>query len=301
MTGTRGITAVVTGAGAGIGRALALELAARGCRLAISDIDGERLAATARDCERQGADVLTGVFDVADPAAFDAHAADVVDQFGSVDLVVNNAGIAAAAAATEQPEEDVRRVLDVNLWGVINGSRAFLPHLIASGGHLVNLSSLFGLMTVPLHSAYCASKFAIRGYTEALATEMTAAGHPVRVSCVHPGGVATRIAERALITENQDREELIELFGRLARLSPEQAASRILRGVERDRMRIVVGAEAKALHVLVRLLGGRMPKAVARFAPRKLAQGARSASAPSSGAPAARSTDSPASRSRRTS
>lgn len=263
MTSTTGRVAVVTGAGSGIGRALALELARRGCRLAISDIDPERLASTVADCEDRGARVLAGTVDVSDRAAVDAHSEAVARRFGGAHLVFNNAGIAYVGPATTQSPEDVQRVLDVNLWGVIHGTQAFLPQLIASGdGHLVNISSLFGLMTVPSHSAYCASKFAVRGYTEAVATEMAAARRPVRVSCVHPGGIDTNIAGDAAIGDGYDHDELQDLFGQVARTSADDAARAILRGVERDHGRILVGPDAKALHTLIRLLGGRYPSVV---------------------------------------
>ena len=263
MTSTTGRVAVVTGAGSGIGRSLALDLARRGSRLAISDIDQDRLDETAGACRRRGADVLAEAVDVSDRSAVEAHAEAVGARFGGAQLVFNNAGIAYVGPATIQSAEDVQRVLDVNLWGVIHGTQAFLPQLIASrDGHLVNISSVFGLMTVPSHSAYCASKFAVRGYTEAVATEMAAGRHPVQVSCVYPGGVDTNIANDARVGYAHDREELRRLFQRVARTSPEDAARAILSGVERDRTRIIVGSDARALHTMVRILGGRYPRLV---------------------------------------
>lgn len=271
MTSTAGRIAVVTGAGSGIGRALAVRLASRGCDLAISDVHEHRLAGTAQRCRRHDVGVLAETVDVADRAAVERHAAAAIDRFGGVHLVFNNAGVAYFGPAIAQDEADIRRVLDVNLWGVINGTQAFLGHLIDSGdGHLVNVSSLFGIMTVPGHSAYCASKFAVRGYTEALATEMAAGGHPVRISCVHPGGVDTNIARDAHYGAGTDRDQLLELFGRIARTSADEAAAAILRGVERDRTRIVVGADARALHALVRIVGGGYPRLVAAVTRRAL-------------------------------
>jgi NAD(P)-dependent dehydrogenase (short-subunit alcohol dehydrogenase family) len=270
MTSTQGQVAVVTGAASGIGRALAIALAARRCRLALSDIDREGVLGTADACGASGAEVLWSRVDVTDRRAVARHAEQVVERYSTVHLVFNNAGIGCAAGALEQSFEDIRHVLDVNLWGVIHGSQIFLPHLIASGdGHLVNVSSLFGLLAVPTQSAYNASKFAVRGYTESLAIELAARRAPVRVSCVHPGGVATNIARSARFAASQDRDALAGLFDRIARTSPEAAARTILRGVERDRTRILVGPDARLLEPLVRFLGGRYPRTVA-WATRRL-------------------------------
>lgn len=272
MTRIDGRVAVVTGAGSGIGRALGLELARRGCRLALSDVVAERVRATAEQCRRLGADVLETRVDVADADAVAAHAVEVVDRFGTVHLVFNNAGVAHTAHAHQQSLEDIRRVIDVNLWGVIHGSQAFLPHLIAGrDGHLVNVSSLFGLIAVPSQSAYNASKFGVRGYTESLAAELHALRAPVRVSCVHPGGVDTRIVVDATVGPDQDHEALVEEFSRVSRTTPLTAARTILRGVERNQFRILVGPDAHALGLLPRLLGGRAMRLIGLATRRRLA------------------------------
>lgn len=268
-----GRVAVITGAGSGIGRALACDLARRGARLALSDVDEVGLAATVARCQDLGADVEGWRVDVADRGVMRRHVTDVVDRFGVVHLVFNNAGISIVADATEQTLEDLDRVLGVNLQGVLHGSQLFLPHLIASGdGHLVNISSVFGLLTIPTQSAYHTSKFAVRGYTEALAVEMAVNGTPVQVHCVHPGGIATAIAANATVAAGRDRDGFVDLFAKVARTSPEDAAAVILRGLERGRTRILVGADAWFLHLLTQLLGSRYQRLVRWLGVRTLRQ-----------------------------
>lgn len=259
----RGDVAVITGAASGIGRALARDLARRGARLALSDVDELGLGETVSRCRALGADVEGWRVDVADRTAMRAHVDDVLARFGVVHMVFNNAGVALTADATGQSLADIDRVLGVNLSGVLHGSQLFLPHLIASGrGQLVNISSLFGLLAIPTQSAYHASKFAVRGYTEALAIEMAVSGHPVTVSCVHPGGIDTAIARNAMVGAGRDKDAFVELFASVARTSPEQAARIILRGVARGKPRILVGADAWLVHILVQLLGVRYQKLV---------------------------------------
>jgi short-subunit dehydrogenase len=253
-----GRLAVITGAGSGIGRALALELAGRGAVLALSDVDRTAAAQTAEACRATGAAARSWRLDVADRDAVFAHAQDVADALGPVHLVVNNAGVALHGLVRELEHHDMRWLMEINLWGVVHGSQAFLPHLIRSGdGQLANLSSVFGLVAVPRQAAYNAAKFAVRGFTEALQQEVRLEGLPVAVSCVHPGGVRTAIAQHARVSTSTDKGELERAFARLARTSPEQAARTIVRGLERDRPRILVGPDAWALAALPRLLGAR--------------------------------------------
>jgi NAD(P)-dependent dehydrogenase (short-subunit alcohol dehydrogenase family) len=266
-----GQVAVVTGAASGIGRALSHQLAARGWSLAISDLDADGLAATEATCRRLGATTSSAVLDVADRDAVQMHAGDVLTVHGTVHLVINNAGVAYAGRAPAQQQDDIGRVLDTNLRGVIHGSQAFLPHLIAGGGgRIVNVSSLFGLLGMPIHTAYCASKFGVRGYTEALDAELRASRLPVRATCVHPGGVATDIARNASFGRDQDADGLGEVFAKLARTSPEDAAATIIRGVERGRSRIIVGTDARIMDLLTRLAGGWSPLLVAAVSRRLL-------------------------------
>lgn len=250
-----GKVVVITGAGSGIGRALAVNLAARGARLAISDIDVDGLDGTAVLCEAIGAEVRVDRLDVTERAAVLAYAEEIRAHFGTVNQIYNNAGIAHYGEVERESFKDIERLLDVNFWGAVNMTKALLPHLIASGdGHVVTISSLFGLITVPGQSAYNASKFAVRGFTEALRQEMLVAKHPVRVTCVHPGGIKTAVARNATAAAGLDPAALARNFDRrLALHSPTMAAAAIIDGVGRHRARIVVGAEAKALDWLARL------------------------------------------------
>ncbi|MDQ4085747.1 MAG: SDR family NAD(P)-dependent oxidoreductase [Actinomycetota bacterium] len=262
---------VITGAASGIGRALAIDAADRGAVLALSDVDEAGLAETAAlAARRTGRDVTADRLDVTDRNAVRAYAASVHDRHGRVNVVVNNAGVALHGNFEEVTYEDFSWVIDVDFWGVVHGSKEFLPYLIASGdGHLVNVSSLFGLLGVPGQTAYNSAKFAVRGLTEALRQEMLIAGHPVEVSCVHPGGVKTAIARNARATVGEDKATFAEFFDRrLARMPADKAARTILDGVLANRPRIVVGADAKALDALVRVLGCRYQRVVARVSRR---------------------------------
>ena len=265
--------AVVTGAGSGIGRALAVELAGRGALLALSDVDEAGLAETVGLARTAGARrVHHERLDVADRAAFAAYAAAVADHFGRVNLVVNNAGVALAGDFTDLGYDDLEWIVGVNLWGVIHGTKEFLPHLIASGdGHLVNISSLFGLVSMPGQSAYNATKYAVRGLTEAIREEMLVAGHPVGVTSVHPGGIKTAIARNARVSGREDKQATARLFDqKLARITPERAAQVILRGVQRDKARVLVGVDAHAIHHFAKLTGSRYQDVAARASRRVL-------------------------------
>jgi short-subunit dehydrogenase len=266
-TGNR--VAVVTGAASGLGRALALELARLGATLELSDVDVTGLDETAARCRELGAAAKTHGVDVADHVAVTALADAVVGEHGAVRMLINNAGIALAAQATEQQLADVHRLLDVNLRGVINGTQAFLPALAASGdGYLVNISSVFGIVPMPFNSAYNASKFAVRGYTEAVAIELDLARAPISVTCVHPGGIATSIAANAQSAPGNER--LLASFETALRMPPDRAAQLILRGVARRRRRLLVGADAWALHLGSTVLGHRFQHLVAALGRRRL-------------------------------
>ena len=259
---------VITGAGSGIGRALSLQLAAQGARLAISDINRANAEATAAQATAAGArEVEVAELDVADKAAFFAYADTVLAHFGVVNLVVNNAGVAVSKNVREMPLEDFEWLMGINFWGVIYGSYAFLEPLIASGdGHLVNISSLFGLLAVPTQSAYNAAKFGVRGFTEALRQEMLIAKAPIEVHCVHPGGVKTNIARAARAGGDVSSEELGRRFDRIANLTPDQAATIILKGVRKGAPRILVGNDARALDLMQRVLGSGYQRIIAKGA-----------------------------------
>ncbi|MBY6538692.1 SDR family NAD(P)-dependent oxidoreductase [Rhodococcus sp. BP-349] len=272
MSEFRGRVAVVTGAGSGIGRALALELASRGARLALSDVDSVGLAATVAAVEQRGAEVRSDHLDVSERGSVLDYAETVRRHFGAVNQVYNNAGIAFHGDVEKTEFKDLERVIDVDFWGVVNGTKAFLPHLIESGdGHVINVSSLFGLLSIPSQSAYNAAKFAVRGFTEALRQEMLIARHPVQVTCVHPGGIKTAIARNATVAEGQDQKSVAEFFDRrLAKTTPEQAALVILRGVEKNKARVLIGNDARALDALARITGSRYQDIIVKLSSRVL-------------------------------
>lgn len=257
MQGFAGKVAVVTGAGSGIGQALAIELARSGAKLAISDVDVDGLAGTEERLKAIGAPVRTDRLDVTEREAFLAYADAVNDHFGTVNQIYNNAGIAFNGDVETSQFKDIERVMDVDFWGVVNGTKAFLPHLIASGdGHVVNVSSVFGLFSVPGQAAYNSAKFAVRGFTEALRQEMILAGHPVKVTTVHPGGIKTNIVRNMTAVEGFDKDEMVQTFDkRLANTSPQKAARIILDGVRKNKARVLVGPDAKVLDIIVRLTG----------------------------------------------
>ena len=257
---------VITGAGSGIGRALALNLARRGSLLALSDVDEAGLAETVDLVKGAGArEVRSDRLDVADRAAFAAYAGSVAEQFGRVNVVINNAGVALAGEFADLTYEDMDWIVGINFWGVVHGTKEFLPHLIASGdGHVVNISSLFGLVSMPGQSMYNATKYAVRGMTEALREEMLIAGHPVGVTAVHPGGIKTAIARNARVSRQEDKEATAQLFEKIARMSPERAAEIIVKGILGNKARVLVGLDAHALHHFAKLTGSRYQDVIAR-------------------------------------
>ena len=265
MTFLNSGVAVVTGAASGIGRALAQRLSAAGSALALADIDEAGLLATAASVQHKKA-VTTHIVDVANEAAVRSFAEDVAKRHPRVTLLINNAGVALLGTFEEISLDDFRWLMDVNFWGVVYGVRYFLPILKRQPrAHIVNLSSVFGLVAPTGQSAYCASKFAVRGFTEALRHELE--GSSVFVSCVHPGGIHTDIARHARLGANASaalRDDSIARFDRLTPNSPEMAAERILKGVERREPRILIGSDARRIDILQRLRPATYWKSLAR-------------------------------------
>jgi short-subunit dehydrogenase len=259
MRSFAGKVAAITGAGSGIGRALALELSRRHCEVALSDIDAATLADTARQCEPNGVRVTSTSLDVADRAAVYGWAERVASDHGRVHLIINNAGVSLVSALESVSYEDLDWIFGINFWGVVHGTKAFLPHLRSAGeGHVVNVSSVFGLTAAPNHGAYNATKFAVRGFTEALRIELDATRAPVSATCVLPGGIRTSIARNARVragvegTLAASDEMARELFERNCRTSAGEAAQAILHGVSKNRRRVLVGWDAYAIDLMVR-------------------------------------------------
>ncbi len=261
----------ITGAGSGIGRELALRAAREGALLAISDWDEQRLAESVDLLKAAGVrELRSDKVDVSDRAALAEWATAVAEQFGRVNMVINNAGVTVTGDFEEMSYEDFDWIVGVNLMGVVNGTKEFLPHLIASGdGHVINISSLFGLISMPGQTAYNATKYAVRGFTEALREEMLINGHEVGVTCVHPGGIKTGIARHGRKTPGQDAAAIDSLFeDKLARMTAEKAARIILKGALSGKARVLVGADAHAMHHLAKLTGSRYQDIIVRYAPK---------------------------------
>lgn len=256
----QGKLAVITGAGSGIGRALVLNLARQGCEVAACDIQQEAVEETvALAGAGRAARVRAYVFDVSDREAFFGHAERVQSDFGRpANLIINNAGVGLGASVREMGWDDFEWLMGINFWGVCYGTRAFLPQLIESGdGHVVNVSSIYGMISGPLTSAYNAAKFGVRGYTESLRIEMRAEGLPVEVSCVHPGGIRTNIAKSSRLTTSAglDQADFSEWFERITLTSPDKAAAIIVNGIRHNRARILVGPDAHVIDLMQRTLG----------------------------------------------
>ena len=253
---------VITGAGSGIGRSLAVQLSKLGAELALSDIDEQNLEATKALLNRP---CFSQVLDVSDKDAVYKHADAVRAEIGDAHLVINNAGVAVSQTVARLDYDDFEWIMSINFWGMIYGTKAFLPQLMRhKEAAVVNVSSVFGLLGIPTQSAYNASKFAVRGFTESLAAEL--AGSPVTVHCVHPGGVKTAIAKHARHyvgpTGSTEHGRDAALFEKIALTTPDQAAATIINGVRKKRQRILVGPDARALDLIQRLLPSRYKQVV---------------------------------------
>ena len=263
----KGRIIAITGAGSGIGRELTVQLAKRGCRLSVSDINTENLQETVESAKKHSSDILSTTLDVSNKDSIYKWAEATNAHFDGIDIIINNAGISLSETAENTSDEDFEKVMQVNFWGVVHGSRAFLPYLKNSkNGHIVNLSSLFGLVGAPNQSAYCASKFAVRGFTESLQEEAIILNYPITVSCVHPGGVKTNIVKGGKVgitTDNASPKDYADQFDRVAITSPEKAAKTIIKGIKRKEGRILVGADAKAIDKVQRALPAGIRKMIA--------------------------------------
>jgi short-subunit dehydrogenase len=262
MTAIRGAAAAVTGAASGIGRALALELAARGCDLALADRDEAGLQKVAAEIAKAGPRKVTvHRVDVGEPGQIDGFAQAAISAHPGLNIVVNNAGVALLGQFTEIDQAQFDWLMNINFWGVVHSTRAFLPHLSRQGAaHIVNLSSIFGIVAPPGQTAYAAAKFAVRGFSESLRHELQMANSPVRLLVVHPGGVATNIARNSQsgtgLADNAQRVEMIDRFDKVAKTTPQAAALRIIKGIEKNKPRILIGHDARMIDILQRLRPG---------------------------------------------
>jgi short-subunit dehydrogenase len=262
MTAIRGATAAVTGAASGIGRALALELAARGCDLALADRDEAGLQAVAAEIAKaHSRKVTVHRVDVGDSEQIEAFAQAATSAHPTLNGVINNAGVALLGQFNEIDQAQMDWLMNINFWSVVHSTRAFLPHLARQReAHIVNVSSIFGIVAPPGQTAYAAAKFAVRGFSESLRHELQMAASPVRLSVVHPGGVSTNIARNSRtgvgVTDNARRAQSIERFDHAARTTPAAAALRIIAGIEKNKPRILIGNDARLMDLLQRFRPG---------------------------------------------
>ena len=257
MTAISGSAAAVTGAASGIGRALALELAMRGCDLALADRDEAGLQQLAAEIRRDpDRKVSVHRVDVGEPDQIQAFATAAIAAHPSLNILINNAGVALLGTFSEIEQAQMEWLININFWGVVHGTRAFLPHLGQQrAAHIVNLSSIFGIIAPPGQTAYCAAKFAVRGFSESLRHELAMAKSPVKLSVVHPGGIATNIARNSPSgrgIDNARRSDMIDRFETFAKKPPAAAALRIIEGIEKNQPRILIGSDARFMDLLQR-------------------------------------------------
>lgn len=248
--------AAITGAGSGIGRATATLLAKHGCNLSISDVNQEGLEQTAEQCRAFGVKVKTTRVDVSKREQVEAWAKDTVQELGGVHIVINNAGVALGATIEDTSYEDFEWLMGINFWGVVYGAKSFLPYLKAQGeGHIVNISSVFGLIAVPTQAAYNAAKFAVKGFSEALRQELEIEDCGVSVTTVHPGGIKTNIARNARMTPRDGwvHSASGKEFEKAFSTTPDQAAQDIVNAIVKNRRRQLIGTDAVAIDLLQRV------------------------------------------------
>ena len=262
MTAIPGSAAAVTGGASGIGRALARELAARGCDLALADRDEAGLASVVAELAKSGRKVTMHHVDVSEPSQIEAFAAVAIAAHPTLNILINNAGVALLGQFNEIDQAQFEWLMNINFGGVVHATRVFLPQLSSRpAAHIVNVSSIFGIIAPPGQTAYCASKFAVRGFSEALRHELKLAQSPVKLSVVHPGGIATNIVRNmrtgVAVTDNARRAEVIEFFDKeFAKTTAQAAATAIITGIEKNAPRILIGGDARMLDRLQRILPG---------------------------------------------
>lgn len=252
--------AAITGAGSGIGQQLAILLAKQGCHLSLSDINEKGLEQTVELLKPYTTiTVTTKKLDVSDREAVKQWAQETVQDHGSVNLIFNNAGVALGSTVEGATYEDLEWIVGINFWGVVYGTKEFLPFIKQTqDGHIINISSLFGLTAQPTQSGYNATKFAVRGFTESLRQELDIEKSGVSSLCVHPGGIRTNIAKSAKMSDSlnslgMDPTKSIQNFDKLLRTPPEEAARQILQAVLKDKRRLLIGSDAKILDAFQRL------------------------------------------------
>ncbi|WP_180114630.1 SDR family oxidoreductase [Acinetobacter sp. YH12063] len=260
--------AAITGAGSGIGQQLAIQLAQSGAHLALSDRNLDGLAQTAEMIKHTGVKIIQTQLDVSDRAAVEQWAAATQAEFGQVNLIFNNAGVALASTVEGMHYDEIEWIMNINFWGVVYGTKAFLPYLKQSGdGHIVNISSLFGLTAQPTQSAYNATKFAVRGFTESLRQELDLENVGVSATCVHPGGIRTNIANSARMSDSiralgMNPDRATKAFNKVLKTPPEVAAKVILDAVKQNKRRVLIGNDAKIIDLIQRIAPTRYAQAV---------------------------------------
>jgi short-subunit dehydrogenase len=257
MKSLSGKVVAITGAASGIGRATGLLLAGRGAELSLSDVNEKELEESARQCRALGARVSLRALDVSKREAVYEWADAVAREHGRVNVIINNAGVALGATVATVSYADFEWLMNINFWGVVYGTKAFLPHIRqASEGAIVNVSSVFGLIGMPTQSAYNAAKFAVKGFTESLREELEIEGTNIGVTCVHPGGIKTNIARNARMTASQGMVDARSAgsFEKSFMTTPAQAAADIVDGILKNRRRVLIGPDAVAIDLMQRLL-----------------------------------------------
>ena len=263
MKELKGKVVALTGAGSGIGRGVAMAMMRQGATLAIADINEVGLNETAAMIAEAGGKVSATILDVSNSADISQWASNIISQHGQADVVINNAGVTLAATGSDQSHDDLAWVMDVNFWGVVHGTRAFLPHFLErNSGHIVNISSIFGLFGVAGQSAYCASKFAVRGYSDSIRVELDKSN--VNMTVVHPGGIRTNIVNsvrfRLQGDEAPSKGEFIAKANKLlARTEPDDAGEQIVKAIQRNKARLLIGRDAKYIDIMQRLMPARFP------------------------------------------